>query len=230
MKSLQGSLVKSGLRLASTAKNPTMETLHNTCTSSADLRRPRPRAKAVLRLRALRHADRSALQGFLHRVDEADLRLRFHAAVSRGSEALATELTRHDGHSRLALAVVAARPGRSDELLAVLNVACSGGRAEWAVLVRSDLKGRGLGTFLLDELLRRAARLGIHELHAETLAGNHRLLALARRFGHAVSSSSDGTTALTRVLAAKSAGPEAETCCGSTALAGTTSAASRSLQ
>ena len=77
---------------------------------------------------------------------------------SRGSERFAIELTRHDGHSRLALAVVAARPRRSDALLAVLNVACTGARAEWTMLVRSDLKGRGLGTFLLDELLRRAPR------------------------------------------------------------------------
>jgi GNAT superfamily N-acetyltransferase len=177
-----------------------METLFASAARATALRSRPPRAQAVLRLRALRPADVPAVLRFLERIDPHDLRLRFHATVSRRSERLATELARHDGRSRLALAVVAARAGRADEVLAVMNVACSEGCAEWALLVRSDLKGRGLGTFLLDELLRRAPRLGVTSLHAETLADNHRLLALARRFGHTPRPSSDGAVGLARQI------------------------------
>jgi acetyltransferase len=180
-----------------------METAHASAGYPIAARTRSPRAKAVLRLRALRHADVPAVKRFLERIDAPDLRLRFHATVSRRSERLATELARHDGRSRLALAVIASRPGSADEVLAVMNVACRNARAEWAVLVRSDLKGRGLGTFLLDELLRRAPRLGVTALHAETLADNHRLLALARSFGHALRPSSDGAITLTREILAE---------------------------
>lgn len=176
-----------------------METLSLHAASAANVRPRAARPPTVVRLRELRPGDVPAVRRFLERVAPEDLRSRFHATVSRHSERLAAELARHDGRSRLALAVVFGRPG-GDEVLAVLNVACAAGRGEWAVLVRSDLKGRGLGTFLLDELLRRAARLGITELQAEAFADNHRVIALARRFGHVLRPAAEGTVALVRTL------------------------------
>jgi acetyltransferase len=152
--------------------------------AAAGTRRRTPAPRPVLRLRALRSADLDAVRGFLARVHPDDRRLRFHGVFA--SERAAVELARHDSRTRWAFAVVAAAPGSRDEVLAILNVARVGGRGEWALLVRSDLKGRGLGTLLLDELVRRAQRMGLSELYAETFPDNHRLVALARRFGHAL--------------------------------------------
>lgn len=153
-----------------------------------------------MRLRALRRTDQAAIRRFLARIDPEDLRMRFHGTAATITDKTLAELARHDGDTRLALAVVAACPERADEILAILNVARIGERAEWALLVRSDLKGRGLGTLLLDELLRRARPPGVRELHADAFADNHRVIALARRFGHEVRRRSGEQVELTRCL------------------------------
>lgn len=163
------------------------------------------RTERVLRLRVLRARDAPAVRRFLERIHPRDMRLRFHRTVHVITDAVVADLTRHDRDTRLALAVVAMRPGRDDEVLAILNAARDGERAEWALLVRSDLQGRGLGTLLLDALLRWARRIRVRELHADTFPDNHRLLALARRFGHTVRTRSAENVELTRSLAAEPA-------------------------
>ena len=55
--------------------------------------------------------------------------------------------------------------------------------AEFAVLVRSDLKGRGLGRVLLEKLIRYCASRGTQELIGDVLAGNAPMLHLAARLG-----------------------------------------------
>jgi acetyltransferase len=148
----------------------------------ADSRRRATPHASILRLCALRGSDLDAVRRFLARVHPDDKRLRFHGVFA--AERAAIELASHDGRSRWALAVVASTAAGRDDVLAILNVARVGERGEWALLVRSDLKGRGLGTLLLDELVRRAPRMGLNELFAETFPDNDRLLGLARRFGH----------------------------------------------
>ena len=61
-------------------------------------------------------------------------------------------------------------------------------RAEFAIVIRSDIKGRGLGTLLFRKLLDCLRDRGIVEVVGETLSENHRLLALVKRFGFACSS------------------------------------------
>jgi acetyltransferase len=74
-------------------------------------------------------------------------------------------------------------------------------RAEFAVVVRSDLKGHGLGSLLLDRLIRNARGQGIAELEGETLASNSRMLHLARDFGFEIGPPVDGLCSLRLRLA-----------------------------
>jgi acetyltransferase len=55
--------------------------------------------------------------------------------------------------------------------------------AEFALLVRSDFKGRGLGRALLEKLIRYCTSRGPQELTGDVLAGNTPMLHLAARLG-----------------------------------------------
>jgi acetyltransferase len=61
--------------------------------------------------------------------------------------------------------------------------------AEFAVLVRSDLKRQGLGTLLMRKLIRYCRERGIGELRGSVLMENAAMLALARSLGFRVRSS-----------------------------------------
>jgi acetyltransferase len=65
--------------------------------------------------------------------------------------------------------------------------------AEFAILVRSDLKGKGLGRALLKKLVRYCRTRGIKELVGEVLADNRRMIALAARLGFRMGSARDGS-------------------------------------
>jgi acetyltransferase len=56
-------------------------------------------------------------------------------------------------------------------------------QAEIAIIVRSDLKGRGLGRILLDKMIDYCRSRGTRVLVGETLRINDRMLALARKAG-----------------------------------------------
>ncbi len=59
-------------------------------------------------------------------------------------------------------------------------------RAEYAVLVRSDLKGRGLGWRLMQHLIAYAKAEKLVELHGAVLADNTSMLKMCRELGFAV--------------------------------------------
>ncbi|MGZ5161378.1 MAG: bifunctional acetate--CoA ligase family protein/GNAT family N-acetyltransferase [Burkholderiales bacterium] len=61
--------------------------------------------------------------------------------------------------------------------------------AEFAIIVRSDMKGQGLGPILLKKLVDYCRSRGTRELVGEALAQNQRVIALARRFGFVVTAS-----------------------------------------
>jgi acetyltransferase len=58
--------------------------------------------------------------------------------------------------------------------------------AEYGVLVRSDLKGRGLGRILMAKLIEYARREGIEELFGMILPDNERMLRICRELGFSV--------------------------------------------
>lgn len=96
------------------------------------------------------------------------------------------------------MALVAIEPG-SDGTEHALGearaVADPDGRfADFAIVVASEIKGRGLGQLLLQSLVNYCRNRGIGELRGETLDGNLRMQGLARRLGFTVTSGSDRGT------------------------------------
>ena len=55
--------------------------------------------------------------------------------------------------------------------------------AEFGIIVRSDLKGGGLGAILMDKLIRTLRAQGTQRLVATVLIDNARMLALQRDLG-----------------------------------------------
>ena len=85
-------------------------------------------------------------------------------------------------------------PGRFEILRVVRAVADPDNiSAEFAVIVRSDMKGKGLGPILFRKLIDYCRSRGTKELVGEALADNQRVIGLVRRFGGAVARSEPGT-------------------------------------
>ena len=62
---------------------------------------------------------------------------------------------------------------------------------EFAILVRSDLKGKGLGRILMEKMVRYARRRGLAELRGQVLSDNLAMRGLAERIGFKVVPSAD---------------------------------------
>ena len=71
--------------------------------------------------------------------------------------------------------------------------------AEFAIIVRSDLKGKGLGKLLMRKLVDYCRARGMREIVGETLCHNQGLLALVRGFGFDATVSSSSDTMLLRL-------------------------------
>jgi acetyltransferase len=56
-------------------------------------------------------------------------------------------------------------------------------RAEFAVIVRSDVKGKGLGWRLMQHLIAYARSEGLQEIRGHVLAGNTTMLSMCSKLG-----------------------------------------------
>jgi len=84
-------------------------------------------------------------------------------------------------------------------------------RGEYAILLRSDLKGRGLGWRLMQHLIAYAKSEKLEELHGLVLAENSTMLNMCAKLGFAIEHE-PGDASLRRVvlsLAGVHAGPTA---------------------
>jgi acetyltransferase len=58
--------------------------------------------------------------------------------------------------------------------------------AEYALLIRTDMQGQGLGFALLTRLIEHARREGIGRIEGIVLADNRKMLAMCRDFGFVI--------------------------------------------
>ena len=56
-------------------------------------------------------------------------------------------------------------------------------RAEYAIIIRRDMSGQGLGRLLMRRIIDYARRRGIREVYGEVLAENSVMLKICREFG-----------------------------------------------
>jgi acetyltransferase len=138
-------------------------------------------------VRPMRPDDEPAVIGFLGHVSAQDLRLRFFHAIKEFSHQFVARLTQLD-YAR-SMAFVALDPTNGEIMgVARLHSDSQYETAEYAVLVRSDLKGNGLGWALMRLLIDYANAEGLKSLHGQVLAENITMLAMCRNLGFGVKS------------------------------------------
>ncbi|MGA0610760.1 GNAT family N-acetyltransferase [Caldimonas sp. KR1-144] len=138
---------------------------------------------------ARRHAD------FLAQLTPEDLRLRFFQARQQFSEGEIARLTQIDYAREMAF--VAVHADESQTLGVARAVADPDNEeAEFAIVVRSDLQGLGLGRLLLDKLVRYSREHGTARLVGWVLRENRAMLALAQSLGFVVDEAGSDPDAL----------------------------------
>jgi len=147
----------------------------------------------VVALRPVRPEDEPLLQDLFAHMSREDVRLRFFAAMRELSHPLAERFTHLDYECEMA--VLAEHGG---ETLGVARYfACPDRRtAEFAVAVRSDWKGHGIGYVLMHRLIDVARSAGIGEMVGDVLTENKPMLAMCRDFGFVRTRSPGNATAV----------------------------------
>jgi acetyltransferase len=138
-------------------------------------------------IRPVRPEDEPLYPPFLKRVTADDLRLRFFAPVKEFSHSFIARFTQIDYARAMAFVAIA----QSGEMLGVgrLHMMTHSDTAEYAVLVRSDLKGHGLGWILMQTLIKYARDEGIAAIQGEVLAENSTMLQMCAALGFSISQS-----------------------------------------
>ncbi|WP_442579241.1 bifunctional acetate--CoA ligase family protein/GNAT family N-acetyltransferase [Mesorhizobium sp. ASY16-5R] len=133
-------------------------------------------------IRPIRPGDAALYPAFLGKVTAEDLRLRFFRSGKPISDKLLIRLTQLDYDRDMAFVALDSRDG----------ALCGVGRlssdpehetAEYALLVRSDLKGRGLGWATLHRLIDFARQDGLKRIEGIVLRENTRMLEMCREVG-----------------------------------------------
>lgn len=132
-------------------------------------------------LRAIRPTDAFLYPAFFERLDPEAIRMRFLAPRRNFPDEMGLRLSQLDYDREMAFVAIAG----DGSLAAVARMSASPGRevAEYALLVRSDLCGRGLGTAILGHLIAYAREEGLHRLEGAVLRENRGMLALISRLG-----------------------------------------------
>jgi len=141
----------------------------------------------MLRIRPIRPEDEPRLVEMVSRMDPEDIRMRFFSVMKGMSHQLAARLTQIDYAREIALI---AQPEDSDEILGVARFAADPDNinAEFAVAVRSDWKGKGVGWALMERLIGVGKQRGIAKLEGVVLRENETMRRFSRDLGFAISS------------------------------------------
>ena len=135
-----------------------------------------------VKVRPMRPEDEPAITAFLGRVSREDLRLRFFHVMKEFSHTFVARLTQLD-YAR-AMAFVASDAITGDVLGAVrLHSDSRYETGEYAILLRSDLKGKGLGWALMRLLIEYAKAEGLKRLSGIVLRENTTMLTMCRELG-----------------------------------------------
>ena len=154
----------------------------------------------------MRPEDEPAITAFLGRVSREDLRLRFFHVMKEFSHTFVARLTQLD-YAR-AMAFVASDAITGDVLGAVrLHSDSRYETGEYAILLRSDLKGKGLGWALMRLLIEYAKAEGLKRLSGIVLRENTTMLTMCRELGFDIRS--DPREASVMVVSLDLAAPQA---------------------
>ena len=133
-------------------------------------------------IRPMLPEDEALFPAFFEHVTDDDMRLRFFSAARSMSHAFIAKLTQLD-YAR-SMAFIALDP-KSGEMLGSVRLMGDANheKGEYAVMVRSDLKGVGLGWKLMKLILLFAEKDGFQEVDGEVLRSNKTMRQMCEALG-----------------------------------------------
>ncbi|OON63380.1 GNAT family N-acetyltransferase [Massilia sp. KIM] len=147
-----------------------------------------------LLLRPIRPEDGPAHLAFFDALTPDDIRYRMFVRIRELQPSQLARFTQIDYDREMAF--IATRPNGEGvpETLAVGRVVADPDNvsAEFAVTVRSDLKGMGLGRIMMEKLIAYCRLRGTREIVGEALPQNARIVAMVRKLGFEVSIGEEG--------------------------------------
>jgi acetyltransferase len=133
-------------------------------------------------VRAIKPEDEPALVEMTARSSLEDMRMRFLSAIRSLPHALAARLSQIDYDREMALVAIDEGDGAFGAVCRIL-IDPNFEQAEYAIMVRTDLKGHGLGRALTEAILRYARGRGVKEVWGDVLTENETMLKLATDLG-----------------------------------------------
>ncbi len=146
-----------------------------------------------LLLRPVLPEDEPSLRAAFAKLTPEEIRLRFFAPIKTLSHIQAARFTQIDYDREMALILTEeGTPGRTD-IFGVVRIAADpdNERAEYAIIVRHDMTGKGLGRLLMQRIIDYASRRGIGEIHGDVLRENSAMLKLCKTLGFTQTSNLD---------------------------------------
>jgi acetyltransferase len=136
-------------------------------------------------LRPIRPEDRAKHEAFIARNTPTDMHARFFRMVRELPASELARFTQIDYEREMAFIAVGRDDAGLEETLGVARAHADADNteAEFAIIVRSDLKGKGLGAALLTKLIDYCRSRGTSRLVGEVFADNERMLRLSRDCG-----------------------------------------------
>jgi acetyltransferase len=133
-------------------------------------------------IRRVRPEDTALYPDFLADVSAEDLRLRFFARIAELSAAELDKLGHLDYRHDMAFIALDEETGRMLGLVR-LKEELDEKTAEFAILVRSRLKGHGLGWLLMRRAIDCAKEKGLRRVYGDVLIGNTTMLQMCVELG-----------------------------------------------
>lgn len=133
-------------------------------------------------VRPIRPDDEPLIYEFVRHVTKEDLRLRFFAAMKQFSHEFIARLTQLDYARAMAFVAFDEATG---EMVGVVRIHSDSiyETGEYAILLRSDLKGKGLGWTLMQLIIEYARSEGLKHIAGDVLHENTVMLDMCRSLG-----------------------------------------------
>jgi RimJ/RimL family protein N-acetyltransferase len=136
----------------------------------------------LVELRPLKPEDAALYPDCLSEITPDDLRLRYFAAMREVSPELIDKLVHYDPKHAMAAIALEEATGR---MLGVVRLHddLDGENAEFAIIVRSRLKGQGLGWLMMKHMIGYAKERGLKTVRGQVLAENSTMLKMCGELG-----------------------------------------------
>jgi len=150
-------------------------------------------------LRPIKPEDSDEHQRFFEALSKDDIHMRLFYSMRELQASQLAKLTQIDYDHEMAFIAVRKRIDGSDETLGVVRgiTDAENKNAEFAIIIRSDLKAQGLGFLLMNKLITYFRQRGIKALVGEMLSDNTAMHELVHQLGFTLHAEPlDGTMTL----------------------------------